>query len=210
MNPPTNEHVDIAGYLMEMLTPDEMRDWADALRDVPAEMLLDGPPDDADLLLQKTLRQVRRESSATRWRRTAVLVAAAAAVVATAIGGGVVVGRSTVPAPVAQPSATLPAGTRFGTATDPGTKAWMRVAVAPATGWVRVTATVGGIPAGQKCVLEVVTRDGTPVTAGSWLVSPAGAAGGTTLNGSALVDPAQVRAVRVVNATGTHFVTADV
>jgi hypothetical protein len=27
--------------------------------DVPAEVLLDGPPDDADLLLQRTLRHVR-------------------------------------------------------------------------------------------------------------------------------------------------------
>jgi len=79
---PTNDHVDLAGYLMEMLTPDEkqradshlagctecrdeiesLQEWSSALRDIPDEMLLDGPPEDADLVLQRTLRQVRQEA----------------------------------------------------------------------------------------------------------------------------------------------------
>jgi hypothetical protein len=82
--------------------------------------------------------------------------------------------------------------------------------VVPAAGWVRVNATVGGIPAGERCRLEVVDRHGTAVLAGSWLVSGAGAADGTTLNGSALVDPAQVAAVRVVNTAGKQYVTVPV
>ena len=86
----------------------------------------------------------------------------------------------------------------------------MEVAVTPAAGWVRVSATVGGIPAGEKCVIEVVGRDGSTAVAGSWLVSPAGEAGGTTLNGSALIDPEQVEAVRVVNTAGRQFVTVPV
>jgi anti-sigma factor RsiW len=231
---PTNDHVDLAGYLLEMLSEDEkaeadehlagcaecraerdsLRQWSDQLGGVPEEMLLDGPPDDADLLLQRTLRQVRRESSGRRYRRLATVTSIAAAAVVLAIGGGVLVGRGTAPesTPVAQPSATLsvPAGAQLGSGTDAATGARMQVAVTPAAGWVRVTATVGGIPAGEKCVLEVVGRDGSTAFAGSWLVSPAGESGGTTLNGSALIDPAQVQAVRVVNTSGKAFVTVDV
>jgi anti-sigma factor RsiW len=231
MNPPTNEHVDIAGYLMEMLTPEEkqqadehlsrcpecraevdsMQEWADALRDVPEEMLLDGPPDDADLLLQRTLRQIRQEAGVTRFRRTAMLASVAAAVLVVAIGGGVIVGRSTAPAtPLAQPTASVVAGTRVAAATDAATGARMRVTVTPAAGWVRVTATVAGVPAGEKCRLEVVAEDGTPVLAGSWLSSKAGLVSGVTINGSALIDPAQVQAVRVVDVTGKQYVNVAV
>ncbi|MCO8271023.1 zf-HC2 domain-containing protein [Actinoplanes sp. TRM 88003] len=231
---PTNDHVDLAGYLLEMLSEEEkaqadehlagcdecraerdsLKQWSDQLGGVPEEMLLDGPPDDADLLLQRTLRQVRRESSGRRTRRLAGVTSIAAAAVAIAIGGGVLVGRGTAPesTPVAQPSATLsvPAGARLASGTDATTGARMEVAVTPAAGWVRVTATVGGIPAGEKCVLEVVGRDGSTANAGSWLVSPAGEAGGTTLNGSALIDPDQVQSVRIVNTSGKAFVTVDV
>ncbi|WP_250034432.1 zf-HC2 domain-containing protein [Paractinoplanes maris] len=231
---PIDDHVDLAGYLLEMLSDqeraeadehlagcaecraerDSLRQWSDQLGEVPEEMLLDGPPDDADLLLQRTLRQVRRESSGHRYRRLAAVTSIAAAAAAVAIAGGVLVGRGTAPAPdpVAQPSATLsvPAGARLGSATDASTGARMEVAMSPAAGWVRVTATVGGIPAGEKCVLEVVAEDGSTAFAGSWLVSAAGESGGTTLNGSALIDPEQVQAVRVVNTSGRKFVTVDV
>jgi hypothetical protein len=230
---PTSDHVDIAGYLVEMLTPEQkqradahirgcaecrdeiesMQQWSSALRDVPGVMLLDGPPEGADLLLQRTLRQVRTEASHKRQRRSGVLVSAAAAVIVAAIAGGVLIGRGTAPStPLAQPTATasVPAGTRSATAVGPGTGARMTVTVTPAAGWVRVSATVGGIPAGEKCRLEVVGRDGTAILAGGWLVSATGEANGTTLNGSALIDPAQVASVRVVNTAGKQFVSASV
>jgi anti-sigma factor RsiW len=233
MNPPTNEHVDIAGYLMEMLTPEQkrladehlagcaecrgevesMREWADALRAVPEEMLLDGPPDDADLLLQRTLRQVRQESSGRRHRRLATVTSIAAAVMAVAVVGGVLVGRTTAPSEsrqVAQPpAASIPANARSASAVS-ATGARMTVAVTPADGWVRVSATVGGIPAGERCKLEVVGKDGAAVLAGSWLVSAAGEANGTPLNGSALMDPAQVASVRVVNTAGKEYINVAI
>ena len=86
----------------------------------------------------------------------------------------------------------------------------MTVSVLPAAGWVRITATVAGIPAGEQCKLEVVGRTGTAVLAGSWLVSEAGEANGTPLNGSALIDPSEVTAVRVVNTAGKQFVNVTV
>jgi predicted anti-sigma-YlaC factor YlaD len=233
---PTSGHADIAGYLLETLTADEQRQvdehlatctecrdeveslkqWTAALSAVPDEMLLDGPPEDADLLLQRTLRQVRNEDAGRRHRRTAVVMAMAAAVVAVALAGGVWVGRGTATQPLAQPTtapttaASTPPGTRTAEATNPGTGARIRVAVMPAAGWVRVTATVAGIRAGERCRLEVVGRDGTAVLAGSWLVSPEGAAKGTTLNGSALIDPGQVASVRVVNEAGREFAGVSV
>jgi anti-sigma factor RsiW len=232
---PTSEHADIAGYLMATLNDqerqqveehlagcadcrgevDSLREWTTALEAVPEAMLLDGPPEDADLLLQRTLRQVRGEASGRRHRRTAMMALAAAAVLAVALAGGVLVGRSTDTEPLAQPTAapsaavTNPPGTKIAAATDPS-GARISVAVMPAAGWVRLTATVGGIPAGEKCRLEVVGRDGVPILAGSWVVSPQGAADGTTLNGSALIDPAQVASVRVVNTAGRQYASVPV
>jgi hypothetical protein len=80
----------------------------------------------------------------------------------------------------------------------------------PAAGWIRLSATVGGVPAGAKCRLEVVGKDGKSVLAGSWLVSPQGEANGTTLSGSALIDPAQVASIRVVTTGGQQYVSVNV
>jgi hypothetical protein len=223
-------HVDLAAYLMDLLDAeqrrradehltecaecraevDSMREWSAALAAIPEAMLLDGPPDDADLLLQRTLRQVRTESAGHRSRRTAMLAAAAAAVIAVAIGGGVVVGRTTAPTPLAEPSsASTTAGARGGTAVG-AEGARMTVVVTPASGWVRVNATVTGVRAGERCRLEVIGRDGSAVLAGSWLASKAGETNGTVLNGSALIDPAQVASVRVTNVTGEQYVDVPV
>jgi anti-sigma factor RsiW len=234
---PTNDHVDMAGYLMEMLTPEEKRaadehlagcaacreeieslqDWSSALREIPDEMLLDGPPEDADLVLQRALRQVRQEAGGSRMRRLGVLTAAAAAIIVVAVGGGVILGRGTATpdgtTPQAQGSTSataVPPGTKVVAAADPGTGARINATITPAMGWVRLSATVAGIPAGEKCRLEVVGKDGSAILAGSWLVSPAGEANGTPLNGSALIDPSDVAAVRVVNTAGKQFVSVNV
>ncbi|MFI5891462.1 anti-sigma factor family protein [Actinoplanes sp. NPDC051513] len=232
---PTNDHVDMAGYLMEMLTPDEKRaadehlagcaacreeieslqEWSSALREIPDEMLLDGPPEDADLVLQRTLRQVRQEAGGSRMRRIGILATAAAAIVVVAVGTGVIVGRGTAPGGTPQAQVTtspsaVPPGTQVVAAADPGTGARINATITPAMGWVRLSATVAGIPAGEKCRLEVVGKDGSPILAGSWLVSPAGEANGTTLNGSALIEPSDVAAVRVVNTAGKQFVSVNV
>jgi len=230
-------HVDLAGYLTKSLDAEQMRaveehlaacdecraeveslqEWTMALEAVPEAMLLDGPPDDADLLLQRTLRQIRSESAGRRHRRTALVGAAAAVVVAAAIASGVAVGRTTADpgTTVAQPTvtqsqATTAPGTRTATAVDPGTGARITVAVAPAPGWVRIKAAVSGIPQGERCLLEVVDKDGTAVLAGSWLVSEAGASEGTTLDGSALVPPDQVASVRVVTEAGKTYTSVNV
>jgi predicted anti-sigma-YlaC factor YlaD len=231
------QHVDLAGYLTKSLDAEQvrlveehlagcaecrgevesLREWTMALEAVPEAMLLDGPPEGGDLLLQRTLRQIRNESAGRRQRRTALVSVAAAVVVAAAIGYGVVVGRGTadpgVPTALPTPSqveqTTIP-GTKTATAVDAATGARITVAVAPAPGWVRIKAAVAGIPEGERCLLEVVAKNGTVVLAGSWLVSEKGAAEGTTLDGSALVAPADVASVRVVTDTGKRYTSVAI
>lgn len=191
-----------------------------ALDDLPPEAMLDGPPDDGDLLLQRTLRGAREDRNRGVRRRRLTTVSAAAVVVAAAIGGGLVVGRGTAPEQIAQPPGPpsvsaappsaappsgAPAGTRTGTAVAGSVR--MTAVVKPAMGWVRVTATAVGIPAGQRCRLIVVAKDGTRQEAGSWLVSKKGEKQPTPVDGSALVAPADVAAVEVENFDGHQFAT---
>ncbi|PWR11027.1 anti-sigma factor [Micromonospora acroterricola] len=229
---PASDHTDIGGYLMGALDDEQvrqveehlagcadcrtevesLREWTTALQAVPDAMLLDGPPEGGDLLLQRTLRQVRGESSGRRQRRGVVLSAAAAVVLAAAVSGGVVLGRTTGEAPDIEaqpgPSASVSSADpaiRYASASDPGTGARLTVAMTPAPGWVRINAAVSGVPQGARCHLLVVGKDGSTVLAGSWLVSEKGAADGTTLDGSALIDPAQVDSVRVETTDGKPY-----
>jgi hypothetical protein len=233
----SDDHADIDGYIVGSLDPDmllaveqhlatceECRDEVRSLREVqellasvPVEAFLEGPPDDADILLQRTLRQMRAEESGSTGRRTRWAAAAGVIGAAAALCVGVLVGRTTADAPqvVAEAPAPVSAspevpGTRFASAHDPTTGARLTVRVVPAAGWVRVNAAVTGIPAGQACQLIVVSRDGHRETAGSWLVSSTTATPGVSLDGAALVDPAAVTQVLVQNTSGHQFVTANV
>lgn len=207
----------------------ELQQVRDLLDELPPEVLLDGPPSDGDLLLQRTLRQVREEERATVTgrgsgvadgrRRWLVALAAAGAAVVLA-GGGILLGQRqpgqvvqagpTVTTTAPAPTPSLPPGTRTVSATDPQTGATLAVTIKPAAGWVRLSAKVGGIPEGEECRLIVVGADGVRETAGSWLVSAAGEKDGTALESFALVAPAEVESVVVENFAGETFVTATV
>ena len=75
---------------------EELTEMTGVLGELPPEAFLDGPPD-GDLVLQRTLRQIRAETGAHRRRRVLGMVAAAAVVVAAIAGGGVAIGRASVP-----------------------------------------------------------------------------------------------------------------
>ncbi|MFJ6938725.1 anti-sigma factor family protein [Streptomyces sp. NPDC101132] len=190
------------------------RELEEALGEVPPEAFLEGPPPDGDLLLQRTLRQVRGEvarARRTRWALTGVAAAASLAAVFW-LGTQASDGARDVAVPPTAPTATAPvppAGTRLATATDPGTGARMTVRVVPAVKWVRVNAAVTGVPPGERCRIVVVARDGTRTTAGGWVVGTAahGEGKGVMLDGSAATDPADVVAVAVENEAGRRFVT---
>jgi len=231
----------LGAYVLETLDPDERRDvdahLADCevcradlveleavknvLEDIPPEALLHGPPD-ADLVLQRTLRQVREEvaqetAGATR-RRWMPAVAAAAVLVAGALGAGAALGRGTAPEQVAEPppatvvpttASPLPPNTLVGSIETPdGVR--MTARLVPAAGWVRVNATVAGIPAGQDCRIIVVGSNGEREIAGGWIVSAAGEQNGTNLDGSASVAIDKVVALEIQNTAGQTFVTLEI
>ncbi|MFI5611104.1 anti-sigma factor family protein [Amycolatopsis sp. NPDC051903] len=234
-----SEHADLAGHVAGDLPPEEkqaieahlagcadcraevesLREMQEFLGEVPPEALLDGPPDGGDLLLQRTLRQVRSEARSSAGRGRFLAATAAVVVAAAAMGVGVVVGKSgsssgpavavpPPPAPVPSSASSTVPGTKFisGTSGD----ARLTASIVPAAGWVRVEAAVTGIPAGEKCRLIVVSKNGDRETAGSWLVSPKAVHDGADLNGSALIDPAEVASIMVENTDGHRFVEANV
>ncbi|WP_127500768.1 anti-sigma factor family protein [Actinoplanes solisilvae] len=189
---------------------DELREMESALGELPPEALLDGPPAGGDLLLQRTLKQVRGERVRDDRRRRTVWVAAAAAAAVVVLGGGTLLGRGTAPDAPPTAQASQPAGTRTATATDAATGATMTASVIPAAGWVRVHAAVSGVAAGEQCRLYVLAKDGSRREAGSWLISEKAAAEGGTVDGSALVAPADVAAVQVETFAGRPLVTVPV
>ncbi len=174
----------------------ELRRTARALETVPPETFLDGPA--SDLVVARAVRRVRAEGGAARRRRGLALVAAAVVMAVALLGGGVLLGRA-LPDPAAEGTRTL--------AAQQGTVALI-ADVEPAGGWVRVAATVRGIPAGKRCTIVVIASDGSESVAGSWLTGAAAVERPATIDGSAIVDPAQVVAVAIRDETGADLVTA--
>lgn len=189
----------------------------ESLDEVPPEAFLDGPPEGGDLLLQKTLRRVREEEPAApaRSSRRGLALVAAAVLVVAALGGGILVGRQTAPSgdvavpPVPGPVTNVP-GTKNVEGRDPTSGVQLAASVSPFTGWVRVNVAVKGVKAGEKCLLQVVTKGGQAVTAGSWQVSDKWENQGFTLDGSALVAPDDVKSVDIVTVDGRKLVSAQV
>jgi anti-sigma factor RsiW len=191
----------------------ELEEMKDFLGEVPPEAFLEGPPEGGDLLLQRTLREVRETSPepvvqvpakrrSSRW----LMVAAALVVVGGALGGGVALGRSTAP-----PQATEPAaGYKEVTAIDTSTGAKMATTVEPRTGWSWVQVQVTGLTAGDQCQLLVTDSAGKTWTAGSWVVSEKAAKNGSTFGGGVLVPLDKVHSVEIRTVQGRHVVTATI
>jgi hypothetical protein len=235
MNSVDESHTQLGAYALGALDPAEAADFErrhlqtcaqcrfdlnelvalrDSLDEVPPEAFLDGPPEGGDLLLQKTLRRVRDEETRVAparsgGRRGLALVAAAVLVVA-ALGGGVLVGRQTAePPPQAAPGPETP-GTKTVEGRDPTTGVQLTASVIPFQGWVKTDVSVKGVKAGEKCLLQVVTKEGQAVTAGSWQVSEKWENQGFQLDGSALVAPDDVKSVDIVTVDGRKLVSAQV
>jgi predicted anti-sigma-YlaC factor YlaD len=181
---------------------DELLEMEAALGEIPPEALLDGPPPEGDGVLRRTLADVRGE----RRRRRGLWVLAAAVIAIAALAGGIAAGRlagssssPVAPVPVAAP---LPAHT----ATDPDTGATMAVSLTPAYGWVRLHATLSGVPAGSQCRIFVVSADGAREQAASWLAGDRPA----TVDGAAIMAPADVKVVQAETYAGQILVAVPI
>ncbi|MGF1662608.1 MAG: zf-HC2 domain-containing protein [Kineosporiaceae bacterium] len=151
-------------------------DPADLAADLPADPAPDPIGRSAaapagELLLARTLREIRAERASARRRTRASLVAVAAAAVllggAGAAGLGLATGQDAPAPPVAQPSSG-PAAVQLAGTSASGAAA--EVSVEPARDWVRLAVRVTGVPAGERCRVVVVTAAGERVIAGSWTV----------------------------------------
>jgi hypothetical protein len=181
----------------------ELEEMKEFLGEVPPEAFLDGPPEDGELLLQRTLREVRQPVKKSR--KPWLLVAAAVIVVAGVLGGGVLIGRQTVD----QADAPVP-GSRQVSAVDAATGTSMTTTVEPREGWTWVRVQITGLKPGAECVMFVTDKAGKTWTAGSWLVSDKAAQDGSRFGGGVLVRPDQVQSVEIKTVQGEHVVTTTV
>ncbi|GHH30898.1 anti-sigma factor family protein [Lentzea cavernae] len=201
-----------------------------ALDDVPREAFLHELEDDlpmpSDLVLQRTLRQIRQESAIpqqreaaprlraspppveelpapqhARARRWPGYLAAAAVAAAVAFGGAAVFMQN-------QGAGTSIASTRSGEATAGGIKLVAEIAPSSQDRYL-VTADIDGLPAAQKCKLVVVGTDGTKTEAFAWTTTEKQRVEGSKVRGMVSVSPDKVRSIVVENTEGKTFVVAN-
>lgn len=199
----------------------ELRALDTALRETPPELFIDGPPQDNDWLLRRTLRNARREREQadrtaleSRWRRRGLLVAAAAVIVV-GIGAGAVgyaVHRPDTGTVVAAPAAPVQPvpGARTLTGLNPANGARLAVTLTPNPGWVGIDASIANLPAHERCMLVVTDHANNRFVVGSWAVpAPGEGKRDYTVNaGAALVLP-DVASVLVENFAHQTLVAAN-
>jgi predicted anti-sigma-YlaC factor YlaD len=183
----------------------ELEETKQFLGEVPPEAFLDGPPEDGDLLLQRTLRQVRATTPVRKKRSPWLAIAAAVVVVAGALGGGVLIGRQTV-----QQADEPAAGYKRATATDTTTGTKMATTAEPRAGWSWIQVQITGLKAGAECVMLVTDKTGKTWVAGSWVVSEKAARDGSRFGGGVLVPLDQVKSVEIRTVQGQHVVTTTI
>ncbi|TCC44526.1 anti-sigma factor [Kribbella capetownensis] len=192
----------------------ELEEMKYFLGEVPPEAFLDGPPDGGELLLQRTLREVRQTAvepapvqapPARKRTRTWLLAAAAVLVVAGALGGGVAIGRQT-----SEPAEVPVAGSKHVNSSDVATGTTMATTVEPRAGWSWVMVQITGLKAGAECQMVVTDKSGKTWIAGSWVVSAKAAQEGSKFGGGVLVPLNQVRSVEIRTLQGEHVVTAKI
>ncbi|GAB2816369.1 hypothetical protein [Lentzea nigeriaca] len=166
------------------------------MEELPPEAALDGPPRDADHLLQRTLGTVREERHQAVRRRGRVTALTSTFMVAGVLAGGVWLGQGM------GVGGTDEGETLQGTS---AAGAHLAVQVTDTEGGLRLVATVDGMQDGEACWLVVHTKDGRTFTAGSWRAHE----GEVTLAGAAMVRAGDVARVSVVDHHRQTLVTAS-
>jgi len=185
-------------------------------------------PKPSELVLQRTLRQIRNESvipqprvadqrpraspraveeelpepQHAKPRRWPGYLAAAAVAAVVAFGAGAVLMQNQ-----SAPSSTI-AGPRSGEGTAGGIRLVAEISPSSQDRY-EVTAKISGLPAAQKCKLIVVGLDGKKVEAHEWTSTEKARVQGGTVTGMVSVSPDQVKSILVENAEGKPFVVAN-
>lgn len=167
------------------------------MEELPPEAALDGPPKNADHVLQRTLGTVRQERHQAVRRRGRITALTSTTLVAAVLAGGVWLGQGLGVGGTDDVDGELQGTSSAG--------AHMAVKVTDTEGGLRLVATVDGVQDGEACWLVVHTKDGRTFTAGSWLAH----SGEVTLSGSAMVRAADVSGVSVMNHDHQPLVTAS-
>lgn len=183
----------------------ELEELNEFLDDIPPEAFLEGPPADGDLLLQRTLREVRTPAAPKQKRSRWLWVAAVVVLIAGALGGGVLIGRQTV-----DTTAEPPPGSKQVTVTDASTGTTMATTVEPRSGWSWIRVHLSGLKAGTECEMLVTDKSGKTWVAGSWVVSDKAANDGSYFGGGVLVPLDQIRTVEIRTVKGQHVVTTTI
>ncbi|MET9226413.1 zf-HC2 domain-containing protein [Lentzea sp. NPDC003310] len=202
-----------------------------ALDDVPREAFLHELEDDlpmpSDLLLQRTLRQIRQESvipqqrEATprprpgplpvedlpepqhaKPRRWPGYLAAAAVAAVVAFGGAAALMQNQAPG-------TSVASSLTGEGTAAGGIRMVAEVKQSSQDRYQVTAKINGLPAAQKCKLVVIGKDGTKTEAFAWTSTEKARVEGGEVTGMVSVPLDAVKSVAVENAEGKAFVVAN-
>ena len=202
-----------------------------ALDEVPREAFLheleDDLPKPSDLVLQRTLRQIRQESAIpqpraaepsprasprpvedlpepqhAKPRRWPGYLAAAAVAAVVAFGGATVLLQNNE-----APGSNI-AATRTGEATAGAIRLVAEIAPSSQDRYL-VTADIDGLPAAQKCKLVVVGKDGTRTEAFAWTTTEKQRLEGSQVRGMVSVSPDEVKSISVETADGKAFVVAN-
>jgi hypothetical protein len=165
------------------------------------------PPGTDDLLLRRTLKEVRDESRSSR-RLRALGVAAGIVVVAAAAGiGGHLVAKEIY---VEAPPAAVQEPAEVVTATDAATGVALTARITPAGTWTRLNVSVTGVPVGTYCQIVAVADDGHRDVAGSWLIgTPRPGKPRRGVDGSTAIAPEDLSSVEIVDGTGKRLVSVS-
>lgn len=194
------QHLDDCGSCQTEF--DELTAARQDLGRIPSGWLVHGPPAGSGVL-EAAMRTIRASKAAASARsRRAVTLAASIAGLAGTFSTGLLIGYQIQPAAAPPPPVTSASAVYQATAMDPATGASLSATVTPAMGWVRVRATVTGIPSGERCRLLVLRSDGSREIAGSWVASK----NPVVLDGSAAVSPDEVEAILVADTAGRTFI----
>jgi hypothetical protein len=202
---------------------EEFGDLRDLLSRVPAEALLDGPAEDGELLLSRIAHAAATPLPAparpeglpsrrpVRRSRGFLLTAAAVVLLGGTFGAGVLTGRhtgGTADTAPDQPSAGTEPGARTISMRDPQTGVGMSMDLVPAVGWVSLSGHFTGVTPGSACEIYVVARSGDRILAGGWLAPADADRAVVTVEGSAIVAPADITSVEVDTTQGKRLVVA--